>query len=74
MNVTLTQSVQTTGLVTNINVLIHVTMACLVERMLSAHQQATEQFANVQLDGEEILLLNASNVRILAFFCSNNSL
>lgn len=61
------QSVQTTELVTNTNVSTHVTMVCLVERMLSAHQLVTELFANVQRDGVEIPQLNASNVRELAF-------
>jgi len=60
------RNAQTTELATNTSVSIHVIMACLVERMLSAHQLVTEQFANVQQDGVEIPPLNASNVRTLA--------
>lgn len=57
------QSVQTTEHVINTSVSTPVTMVCLVERMLSALRQDTELYANVQLDGVEILPLNASSVR-----------
>jgi hypothetical protein len=58
----MTWNVQTTEHATNISVSIHVKAACLVERMPSALQLVTEQFANVPLDGLEILLLSASSV------------
>ena len=70
----MTLNAQMTKLALSISVEILVKMPTLVVNLQNVKPKVTEQFANVQLDGEDILLLNASNVRTLAFFCSNNSL
>jgi hypothetical protein len=55
-------SVQTTELAININVSILVKVDCHVGKVLSALQLGIVQFANVQLDGEEIHQLNVFSV------------
>ena len=45
-----------------INVWTHVNYPILVEKVLFAKQRLIDQFVAVQLDGQEILTLNATNV------------
>lgn len=51
-------------LATNISVLILVKVACLVERAHNVLQLGIGQFVNALQDGEEIRLLNVSNVSV----------
>ena len=58
----MTETVQTTELAQKINAQIHAFLMILVERMLNARPHLIDQFVAVQVDGQEILTLNATNV------------
>jgi len=56
------QSVLTTKLAHSINAGILAKMPIPVEKVLNVKQRATVLFANVPMDGEDILLQNVSNM------------
>ena len=59
------RSVQTTELVSSTSVLIHARLRGHAEEEPFVKPCGTDQSANVQANGEEILMLNASNVCLL---------
>jgi len=61
-NAPMIQSVLTTKLAHSINAGILAKMPIPVEKVLNVKQRATVLFANVPMDGEDILLQNVSNV------------
>ena len=56
------QNVQTTELVLIINALIHVPCMILVAKMQSVRPEAIDQYADVPMVGQEILILNVTHV------------
>ena len=66
----MTLNAQTTKLALSISAEILVKMQILVENQLNVKLKVTEQFANVQLDGEVIPQLSVSNVGFAYLFCT----
>jgi len=67
-NVPMTLNARITKLALSISAEIHVKMPILVVNLQNVRPKATEQFANVQLDGEVIHQLSVSNVGYSAYY------
>ena len=60
-------NVQTTELALIINALIHVPCMTLVAKMQSVRPEAIDQYADVPMVGQEILIQNATHVGLKIF-------